>query len=243
VTSIRANDRTFLSAQFQRLSDEQCQKIHWASLDVMARTGVRVYEQEAIDLLKKAGASVSDGNRVYIPSGLVEKAFTTVPKRVVLCDRYGNRVMPVEGHRSFFGPGSDCLNIIDHRTGERRQPVLQDIVEGMIVADALPHVDFVMSMVLPVDVPQAVADRYQMEAMLNYTTKPIVFVTTEFSGCADAVEMAEAVAGGGRCATAESVCGLLHQRDHRPAPQRGGAAETALSGRQRVACAVYPGGA
>jgi trimethylamine--corrinoid protein Co-methyltransferase len=35
-----------------------------------------------------------------------------------------------------------------------------------------------------------------MEAMLNYTTKPIVFVTTEFSGCVDAVEMAEAVAGG-----------------------------------------------
>jgi trimethylamine--corrinoid protein Co-methyltransferase len=53
-----------------------------------------------------------------------------------------------------------------------------------------------MSMVLPVDVPQMVADRYQMEAMLNHTTKPIVFVTTEFSGCVDAVEMAEAVAGG-----------------------------------------------
>jgi len=41
-----------------------------------------------------------------------------------------------------------------------------------------------------------VSDRYQMEAMLNTTTKPIVFVTNEFSGCVDAVEMAEAVAGG-----------------------------------------------
>jgi trimethylamine--corrinoid protein Co-methyltransferase len=47
-----------------------------------------------------------------------------------------------------------------------------------------------------VDVPQMIADRYQMEVMLNHTTKPIVFVTTEFSGCVDAVEMAEAVAGG-----------------------------------------------
>jgi len=200
MANIRSNDVSFRSAQsglLSRLSDEQCQKIHEASLEVMERTGVRLYEQEAIDLLKKAGADVSNGNRVYIPSGLVEKAFTTVPKRVVLCDRHGNRVMPVEGHRSFYGPGSDCLNIIDHRTGERRQPVLQDVVEGMIVADALPYIDFVMSMVLPVDVPQAVADRYQMEAMLNHTTKPIVFVTTEFSGCVDAVEMAEAVAGGG----------------------------------------------
>ncbi|TEU08160.1 MAG: trimethylamine methyltransferase [Anaerolineales bacterium] len=196
MANIHTNDRTFLSVQFRRMSDEQCQKIHWASLEVMERTGVRLYEQEAIDLLKRAGAFVSDGNRVRIPAGLVEKAFTTVPKRVGLCDRHGNRVMPVEGHRSFYGPGSDCLNIIDHRTGERRKPVLQDIVEGMIVADALPNIDFVMSMVLPVDVPQMVADRYQMEAMLNYTTKPIVFVTTEFSGCIDAVEMAEAVVGG-----------------------------------------------
>lgn len=196
MANIRTNDRTFLSTQFRRMSDEQCQRIHWASLEVMERTGARLYDREAIDLIKKAGAFVSDGNRVRIPSGLVERAFTTVPKRVVLCDRYGNRVMPLEGHRSFFGPGSDCLNIIDHCTGERRQPVLQDIFEGMTVADALPNIDFVMSMVLPVDVPQMVSDRYQMEAMLNYTTKPIVFVTNEFSGCVDAVEMAEAVVGG-----------------------------------------------
>ena len=196
MAKIHSNDQTFLSAHFQRLSDHQCKKIHWASLEVMERTGVRLYEQEAIDLLTKAGAHVSDGNRVRISSGLVEKAFTTVPKRVVLCNRHGERVMPIEGYRSFYGPGSDCLNIIDHRTRERRQPVLQDVIEGMTVAAALPNIDFVMSMVLPVDVNQMVADRYQMEAMLNYTTKPIVFVTTEFSGCVDAVEMAEAVVGG-----------------------------------------------
>ena len=202
MANIRINDRTFSSAQFRRMSDEQCRRIHWASLEVMERTGVRLYEQEAIDLVERAGAHVSDGNLVRIPSGMVEKAFTTVPRRVVLCDRHGNRVMPIEGSgrsgsaRSFFGPGSDCLNIIDHRTGERRKPVLQDIVEGITIADALPNIDFVMSLVLPVDVPQMVADRFQMEVMLNHTTKPIVFVTTEFSGCVDAVEMAEAVAGG-----------------------------------------------
>jgi trimethylamine--corrinoid protein Co-methyltransferase len=198
MANIQTNDRTLLGARFQRVSHEQCEKIHWASLEVMERTGVRLYEQEAIDLLQRAGAHLSDGNRVRIPSGLVEKALTTVPKRVVLCNRNGRRVLPLEGYRSYFGPGSDCLHIIDHRTGERRTPVLQDVVEGMVVADALPNIDFVMSMVLPDDVPQPVADRYQMEAMLNHTTKPIVFVTTEFSGCVDAVEMAEAVAGGAR---------------------------------------------
>ena len=193
---IETQGTSMTSAHYARMGQGECEKIHWASLEVLERTGVRLYEQEAIDLIRKAGAHVSDGNRVRISSGLVEKAFTTVPRRVVLCNRHGERVMPVEGYRSFYGPGSDCLNIIDHRTGERRKPVLGDVKDGMIVADALPNIDFVMSMVLPADVPQMVADRYQMEVMLNTTTKPIVFVTNEFSGCVDAVEMAEAVAGG-----------------------------------------------
>jgi len=196
MTGLRSNDQLFSTTQFRRLSDEQCQKLYWACLEILERTGVRLYDQEALDLLKKAGVPASDGNRVRIPSGLVEKARTTAPKRVTLCDRHGNRVMPVEGHRSFFGTGSDCLNIIDHRDGQRRKPVLQDIADAMTVADALSHIDFVMCMFLPTDVSQPVADRYQMGAMLSYTTKPIMYVTTEFSGCVDAVEMAEAVVGG-----------------------------------------------
>lgn len=191
-----SNQLVFNSVQFRRLSDAQCQKLYWACLEILERTGVQLYHQEALDLFKKAGVTAIDGNRVRIPPGLVEKALSTAPKRVTLCDRHGNRVMPVEGYNTFFGPGSDCLHVIDHNTNQRRRAVLQDIVDAMIVADALPNIDFVMCMFLPEDVPQAVVDRYQMEAMLNYTTKPIIFVTTEFSGCVDAVEMAEAVVGG-----------------------------------------------
>jgi trimethylamine--corrinoid protein Co-methyltransferase len=193
---IRINDRSFGSVQYGRLSPEQCEKLHNGSLEILSRTGVRLYQQEAIDLLKRAGAPVSDGNRVRIPAGMVEKALTTVPKRITLYDRHGDPAIYLEDGRCAYGPGSDCLNIIDHRTGERRKPVLQDVVEGATLCDALSHIDFAMSMFLPVDVDMMVSDRYQMEVLLNTTTKPIVFVTNEFSGCLDAVEMAEAVAGG-----------------------------------------------
>lgn len=193
---IRMNDEMFGGAQYSRLSPDQCRKLHNASLEILSRTGAKLYHQEAIDLLKRAGASVSEGNRVRIPAGLVEKAFSTVPKRVTLYDRNGRSPLFLEEGNCHYGPGSDCLNIVDHRSGERRKPVVQDVVDGMIVCDALSHIDFVMSMFLPVDVDAMVSDRYQMEAMLNNTTKPIVYVTNEFSGCADAVEMAEVVAGG-----------------------------------------------
>jgi len=189
MTEIRISDRGS-----GRLSPEQCQKLHNASLEILARTGVRLYHQEAVELLKKAGASVSEGNRVRIPSDLVEKAFSTVPKQITLHDRHGEPTLFLEDYRCYYGPGSDCLNIIDHRTGERRKPVLQDVVEAITVCDALPHIDFVMSMFLPSDVDAMVSDRLQMEVMLKTTTKPIVFVTNEFSGCVDALEMSEAVA-------------------------------------------------
>ncbi|MGD9029831.1 MAG: trimethylamine methyltransferase family protein [Anaerolineae bacterium] len=181
---------------FRRLSDEQCNKLHWASLQILERTGVRLYHRPAVDLLRKAGATVSDGNWVRIPAVLVERALDTAPHEVSLFDRRGEPAVRLGGKRTFFGAGSDYLNILDHRSGERREPVLQDVVEGITLCDALPNIDFVMSMFLPVDVPDAVADRNQMEAMLSHTTKPIVFVTTAMAGCLDAVAMAEAVVAG-----------------------------------------------
>lgn len=195
MSPIRTNETIFGGIQYSRLSSDQCQKLHNATLEILARTGARLYDQEAIDLLKKAGAPVTEGNRVRIPAGLVEKAFSTVPKRVTLYDRNGAPAMYLEEHNAYYGTGSDCLNIIDHQTGERRKPVLQDVVDGVTLCDALPHIDFVMSMFLPSDVDPMVSDRYQMEVMLNHTTKPLIFVTNEFSGCVDAIEMAEIVAG------------------------------------------------
>jgi trimethylamine--corrinoid protein Co-methyltransferase len=196
VTPITTNETQFDTVQFERLSRDQALKIHWASLDILERLGARLHHQEAIELLKDGGAHVSDGNLVRVPSGMVEKAFSTVPKRVVLCDRHGRRVMPLEGNRCFYGPGSDCMNIVDHRTGERRKPLLQDLIDGTIVCDALPGIDFLMSMVLPSDVDQAMADTYQMAAMLSHTTKPVIAVCYELRGLVDALEMAEVVAGG-----------------------------------------------
>ncbi|MFQ5721465.1 MAG: trimethylamine methyltransferase family protein [Candidatus Aminicenantales bacterium] len=184
------------SFNFPRLSEEKCRKMHEASLEILEHIGVRLFLDEAVQLIKKAGAQVEDGNLVRVPFKLVERALKTVPKRVVLYDRRGNPAMPVENYSCFFGPGSDCLNILDHRSGQRRKPSLQDVREGVILCDALSNIDFAMSMLLPSDVEGTVADRYQMEAMLSYTTKPIIYVTYEMGGCRDAVKMAEAVTGG-----------------------------------------------
>jgi len=113
----------------------------------------------------------------------------------MIYDRFGNPVMPLGDRISTFGTGSDCPNILDHGTGERRKAVLQDVVDGTRVAEALPHVDFIMSMFLPSDVPVA-KDVRQMEVMLLYSAKPICFVTYGWEGAPEIIEMAEVAMGG-----------------------------------------------
>jgi trimethylamine--corrinoid protein Co-methyltransferase len=159
---------------FPSLSEEQFCRMREASLEILDRVGARLHLSEAVELLKKAGARVEDGNRVHVPARLVEKMLPSVPREVTLFNREGKPAMRLGGDRSYYGPGSDCLNIVDHRSGERRKALLQDIVEGVTLCDHLPHIDYVMSMVLPSDVDGTIADRYQMEVMLSHTTKPII---------------------------------------------------------------------
>jgi trimethylamine--corrinoid protein Co-methyltransferase len=181
---------------FKSLSQDQITLLHEASLEIMARTGMRFYEQEALDLFKKGGADVSDGNRVRIPSHLVEWALRTVPKNITIFDRTGRRAMSLGGYRSYFGVGSDCMYLYDLHTGERRKAVLEDVVQGVRLVHALPNLDFVMSMFMPSDVPETTYERYQMAVMLQESTKPIVFVGMEAASTVCAVEMATVVAGG-----------------------------------------------
>ena len=194
---IQTHGSSMTSAHYARLGPQEREKIHRASLEILERVGVDVHLDEARDLLVKGGAQ-ADGIRIRIPEYMVARALAATPKRITLYNRSGQAAIRAWGHNTYYGGGSDCLNILDHRTGERRTPLLQDLKDAVRVQDALPEIDFCMSMVLPSDVDPGLYDRYQMEVMLNNTTKPIVFVTPGLEGCKAAVEMCEVVAGGAR---------------------------------------------
>jgi len=183
------------SAHYARMGPYECEQIHLASLEILERIGIDVHDEKARDILVKGGAK-ADGLRVRIPEYMVAQALSVTPKQLTLYDRHGKVAIRAGSYNSYFGGGSDCLNILDHHTGVRRKPTLDDVAQATRLMDALPEIDFVMSAFLPGDVDGRVYDRYQMEVMLNNTTKPIVFVTPDFEGCVAAVEMCEAVAGG-----------------------------------------------
>jgi trimethylamine--corrinoid protein Co-methyltransferase len=193
---MRSNYRANASCRLQVLSDEQCRRLLGAAIEVLERTGVVYYDSESIDIMKKAGCWV-DGSRVRVPGKLVERALSTVPRKVTLSNsRTGARVMEMEGNNAFFGTGSDTPFFIDPYSGNRVPASMETVAMATKVIDALPNMDFVMSLGIVQDVPQLVYDRYQFQAMVLNTSKPIVITAIDIAGYGDIIEMCEAIAGG-----------------------------------------------
>lgn len=181
---------------FRIFTDAQLNEIHLASLEILRRTGVRVYQAEALELLAAAGCTVTDGNLVRFPPAVVEMALDYPPSTITLCSRTGQARMRLEGHRTYFGTGSDLPNTRDLETGEHRLSLLSDVQAAARLVDALPNLDFVMSMALPSDVPALTSDRRSFLAMVENTTKPLVFTAWDKAGLADIIRMSETIAGG-----------------------------------------------
>lgn len=181
---------------FGYFSDEQCQEIHLSALKVLERTGVRLLEPKARQLMLNAGAEAGDNNVIFLPPRLVEWALREAPPTVTMYDRNGNVAMELEEAKTYFGTGSDCPNVIDPYTGEHRKGTLADLANAARLCDALPQIDFVMSMILPSDAPAEIYDILQFDAMLRNTKKPCVVVPPSVNGIEVMWKMASAAVGG-----------------------------------------------
>jgi trimethylamine--corrinoid protein Co-methyltransferase len=197
--------QTLAFPQMTMLSREQCETIHLASLEILRRTGVRVYHEGALSLLRQTDAVIIDDNLVHMPAGLVEWALQQAPSRIALCLRGSDEVgVPLEGRAVSFGTGSDCPNYLDPRTGERRPFTVTDLKDCVRVVDALPELGFCMSMGIPSDLEPVLGKvegtanpyLYQFALMQENTTKPVVFVCDDQADCEAIAAMAAAAAGG-----------------------------------------------
>ena len=243
-----------LRPKFTLLERKDCLRLHRTSLEILRNTGVKVYCQEARDLLRDAGAVIQDEQVTLAPS-LVERALASAPAAFDLYRRGADQVaLTLDGQHIYFGPGSDTFNYLDPRSGQRRDFQLADVADCLRVCDALPAIDFVMSIGVPRDVPNETYYRHQFAAMLRHTTKPIVFVCDTLADIEAITAMAAAAAGGlaqlakrpNILLYSEPSTPLQHAREatekllfcaeyaipvtHSPAPMMGGTAPVTLAG-------------
>lgn len=191
----KSNRMSFDNPQFRILSGDQIEDIHLATLEILRRTGVRIHAEEGLELMRRAGADISDGNLVRIPSRLAEWALDAAPKSITLYTRDGRPGIRAEGRNVYYGNAVSASNIIDPYTAERRPFKKQDVADVARLCDALPNIDFVMGLGVVSDCPIGLADREEFEALVLNTNKPLVGWAYEAEGYADIVEIGIAVRG------------------------------------------------
>jgi trimethylamine---corrinoid protein Co-methyltransferase len=156
------------------INDDQIAQIHMATLEVLEKTGVKMTHPRGVELLEGAGARVQ-GDRVRIPSWMVEDAIRKAPSRVVLGNRDGERSVFLEGDTSWFGPSLDCIDYLDPITDERKRFTSDHCRLTATLADALPNFSWSMIIGMADDQPPDIADRVIVRQALTYCEKPLVF--------------------------------------------------------------------
>lgn len=196
----KTNYRVNNTPTLQVLSEDEVEAIYYAALRVLYETGVRVYEEEGVEVAYSGGAAVSDvrddSSLVQIPPWMVDKALATLPRKVVLAGPDREHRMELYKNQIYFGTGSDTPFTIDPRTGERRRATYDDVRDFARLVQALPNLDFHMSMGIVQDRAIGTYDRWQYLAMLEGTTKPINVTAVDLEGVRDQLEMAYIRLGG-----------------------------------------------
>lgn len=177
------------------LSQHEIEKLLQQTYSLLQETGVAVLHEDARKMMKKAGCQV-EAEVVRIPQKLIAWALHTAPSCIEIYDRAGNRAMSLAGKNTYFGPGPTCPNFFDPWTGERRTARKQDAADTAKVCQALPNIDFVMSLCCIGDVDPGRADVHEMDAMLRNTTKPIMGWAFGAAGLQKIIDLCAAAAGG-----------------------------------------------
>jgi len=190
--------------QFRVLSGDQIEEIYLAALEVLERVGTRIYAAEGTALLRDAGCMIVEGDApagtggtlVRIPAWLVKHSLGTTPSRIVVAGRDRQKRIFLEKNKFYFGTGSDCPSLVDPYTGEVRKYTFDDVYNAARMSDALPNIDFHMSLGLTSGVLAQTYDRPQFLAMLKGTSKPLVITTVDKEGLVDQYRMACEALGG-----------------------------------------------
>lgn len=128
------------------LSAEDVNRIHEATLRVLAKTGVWFKDcPEAHELFADNGCRIKDG-RVLFPPELAADALASVPGRRTLSPFFPNlgyaRPLGVKQGQTHFGLIGNAYYIHDYDAGTSRDCLETDIADKLLVLDSLPNFEY-----------------------------------------------------------------------------------------------------
>ena len=178
-------------------SDDDLDRIHLATLEVMETAGLHFMCEEALDIFENGGATVDRKNqKVYIPPHIVEECINSAPSYVRLGARDPKHDVILDTNRVHFCIFSEGVQVVDRETGEVRPSTKQDEADAARLTDALEAYDICEVACLPRDVDHRTFSLHNYEAMVSNTTKHCTQAPQSTANARDLLEMAAVVAGG-----------------------------------------------
>ena len=184
--------------QMKVLSDEELEKLHHATLTVLAETGVMFPLKKALTLFADAGADVDFTSQIVkIPPELLMATLSKAPKSIRLGSRGDDALdLVLDGNHTYCGTAGTGTITVDPDTGQERPSTKKDTAMMAQVADYLPSMGFYWPMAAPLDKPHELLPLHEMEASFLNTEKHVLTASCVSEPSAHAaVEMARAVAG------------------------------------------------
>jgi trimethylamine--corrinoid protein Co-methyltransferase len=179
------------------LSGELVDQIIAEGFELLVDPGVRVHNEEALELLADAGADVNmDTQIARIPEPIARRALDTAPSEFHLYNLDGEPVVHYGGDSVQFDPGSAAITILDSETQEQRPPLTADFVKFVKLVETIPQLDAQSTAMICADVTEEIGDLYRLYLALNYMRKPIVTGAFRKDTWWTMKDMLTAVAGG-----------------------------------------------
>lgn len=154
----------------QVLGKKGVKKIHEATLRILSETGIILTHPEAKSLLLDNGAKEA-GNKVLIPSDLVESCLAKCPSIITLKGR--EKTAEIGNGSLYVHNVGGCYGIYELATKQNRNANRMDVANTSKLLDALENVTCITPLFTPHDVPAvSMALWMYYEAVCN-TTKPL----------------------------------------------------------------------
>ena len=122
---------------YELLDEEGLEKLHRASLEVLAEIGIDFYDEEAQAILKQHGARV-EGDTVYFDPGLVEETIAKAPSQFTQLARNPENNVVIGGKHVTFAPVYGPPFVTDKQG--RREATLEDFQNFVKLAYLSPYI-------------------------------------------------------------------------------------------------------
>lgn len=179
------------------LTESQISRIHEAVLDVLENIGLSQAIPSCIELVKKAGATLTSEGRLLFPRSLIEDTVANAGRNFVLHAQDPKHDMELTDTKIYFGTAGAAVNIVDWETREYRDSTIADLYNVARLVDRMDHIHYYQRSMVARDL----TDPREMDfntcyACVSGTSKHVgtSFVLPEH--LEEAVQMLHIVAGG-----------------------------------------------